>query len=234
MPAIACLLAPTTFATLRSRSRSFAGGCPDDVPSSSDLTKTRESSAAPRTETLSRVELLTTSALKSSPSAMRAWVIVALPIEPSAPIWADPRIIGAPRSTTMLLSEEPSGAGLTMKVAFPGFPAGFDTPGTGLSTAAGVRSISTSALARLNGALSLTGSVPVSHEAKFIPRLARAAASSAKVTVAAPSSPAARLTSTWAAAPRSMPSPTIFIDSRSPWNAAVADSSFSSARNLSI
>ena len=164
---------------------------------------------------------------------MRAWVIVALWMEPSAPIWAEPRIIGAPRSIEMLLSEEPSGAGLTRNVALPGFPAGFDTPGTGLSMPAGVRSISTSALVRLSGALSLTGSVPVSHEPKLRLRLARAAASSAKVTVAEPSSPAERLTSIWVAAPRTVPSPTIFSMSRSASNEAVADSSLSSARNLS-
>ena len=110
----------------------------------------------------------------------------------------------------MLVSEAPSAIGLTRKVALPGFPTGFETPGTGLSTPAGVRSISTSALARVSGALSLTGSAPVSHEPKLRPRLARAAASSAKVTVAEPSSPGARPTSMWVAAPKRSPSPAIF------------------------
>ena len=134
----------------------------------------------------------------------------------------------------MLLSEAPSGVGLTRNVALPGFPAGFERPGTGLSTPAGVRSISTSALARVKGALSLIGSGPVSHEPKLMPRLARPAASRAKVMVADPSSPGARATSTWVAAPRSSPSPAIFSALRSASNEAVADSSFSSARNFSI
>ena len=103
---------------------------------------------------------MTTSTAKLSPGAMRACVILALCIAPSAPTSADPRIVTAPRSTAMLLSEAPSAIGLTRKVALPGFPAGFETPGTGLSTPACVRSISTSALARVSGALSLIGSGP--------------------------------------------------------------------------
>src|SRR5580704_11883101 len=134
----------------------------------------------------------------------------------------------------MLLSEAPSGEGLTRNVALPGFPAGFESPGTGLSTPAGVRSISTSALARVKGALSLIGSDPVSHEPKLRPRLARPAASRANVIVADPSSPGARATSTWVAAPSSSPSPAIFSTLRSASNEAVAESSFSSARNFSI
>src|SRR5579863_10761372 len=104
---------------------------------------------------------------------------------PSAPIWADPRIIGTPMSMAILLREAPPAAGLATKVALPGFPAGFDRPGTKLSTPAWARSISTSALARVSGALSLTGSGPVSH-GKLRPRVARAAASRAKVTVDEP------------------------------------------------
>ena len=94
---------------------------------------------------------------------MRACVILALCIAPSAPTSAEPRIIAAPKSTAMLLSDAPSAIGLTWNVALPGLPAGFATPGTGLSTPAAVRSISTSALARDSGALSLIGSGPVSH-----------------------------------------------------------------------
>ena len=140
---------------------------------------------------------MTTSALKSSPGAMRAWVIVAVAIWPSAPIWAEPRIIGAPRSMRDIaergalrrrLDDERRLARLSRRLRYAGHR---------IVDSGRRRSISTSAFVRLSGALSLTGSVPVSHEPKLMSRLARAAASSANVTVAEPSSPAERLTSIW-------------------------------------
>ena len=192
-----------------STSKSFPPACEGEACSVSDLMKGRASRLEPRTVALTTLALLTTSTWKSSPAEMRACVIFAARMEPSTPTSAEPRMRTVPKSTARLPSAAPSGAGLTWKVALPGLPAAFETPGTGLSIAAWVRSISTSALVRLSGALSLIGSGPFSQP-RLKPRFARAAWSSVRVRVAEPSSPGALPTSRWAAAPNTWPSPAIF------------------------
>ena len=132
----------------------------------------RASSVVPRTVALTPAAVLTTSAWMLSPGDSRAWVIRADWIAPSAATSAEPRTETAPKSMARLLTEAPSAEGLIWNVALPGLPAAFATPGIGLSTPAGVRSISTSALARDSGALSLIGSGPVSQP-RLRPRLRR-------------------------------------------------------------